>query len=323
MKIVVLAVTLGMVSACAPKGGIVSERPTFYVERLSTSYSGSPAVALSRWASGRQIFLLDNTYRLTKTITLKNGPTGGGDLAFDPRGDLYDADSGGPNPTGQYLLIFAPPYDTPTTRIFFPHHVADSIAIDGKTGVFAVLANAAEMSDDPEVVFFPAGSTKPCAVVVLANGTVLGGGASFDAESDLFFTQYVGPNQNLVSISGECRPGAPITYTPPIPGVDGGPQFNTFDQLVLNKGFYDVVYTYAHPAHGSLGKLLKTTTLNKAHGSYVAMVALSSNGKALFAIPYFQKGAYVYKYPSGGNFTKEIALPAGVSSIAVNPPLTP
>lgn len=321
---IVLTATLAVASACAPKGGIVSEQPAIYPERRSSgSPIGIPAVALSRWGAGRQIFLLGSKYSLIKTITLKNGPTGGGVLAFAPDGNLYDADSGAPSPSGQNLLIFAPPYDAPRTTIPFPHHVATSVAIDSKSGVFAVLANAAQMSDDPEVFFFRAGTTKPCAVVSFANGTVLGTRASFDAENKLFFTQFVGANQNLVSVSGECRGGSPVTYAPPISGTYDGPYFNTSDQLAFNNGFSGLIYTYAHPRDGSLGKLLFTTSLNEAHGNHMGMAGLSSDGKFLFAAPYYRTGAYLYKYPTGGNYTEAITLPAEVSSTAVNPPLTP
>ena len=99
--------------------------------------------------------MFDSLYRKYKEITIKSGPTGGGWLAFDRDSNLYFADSGSPDPWGYNLLIFAPPYDGPPKTISVkPNHNAQSVAIDPKTGVFALISNGHDVFYNPEVLFF-------------------------------------------------------------------------------------------------------------------------------------------------------------------------
>lgn len=128
-------------SACTPSGGPAETRslPNSRVidsPSLST-VPGTPTLALSPYGKGREISLFhrltDGQYRHFKTIQWNGGPTGGGQMAFDSDGNLYLADAGTPWLVGHFVLIFAPPYGSPPTRVSVGiNSVADSIAVDPK-----------------------------------------------------------------------------------------------------------------------------------------------------------------------------------------------
>jgi hypothetical protein len=65
-------------------------------------------------------------------------------------------------------LIFAPPYNRVSTRIDFPVNVNWGVAVDPKTGIFAV---ALQSGNKGYVEFFRHGSQAPCAMVSDPSGS--------------------------------------------------------------------------------------------------------------------------------------------------------
>src|SRR5579885_869778 len=324
----ILSVTVGLLNGCAPTSAIVTSPASQSTAVDASTFSAPiPALALSPYGKGHEheVELFDKDYKLIKTIVWSYGPAGGGTLAFDSNAKLYLADSGIPNAWGHNLLIFSPPYTAAPRKISVgPNRVADGVALDSKTGVFAILAAAANQYYNYQVLFFKDGTSTPCATVNFSVGSYFEPSEAFDADGNLFLAQFTGGGYvKFVSIAGECKAQAPVIYSPQFVDTVSHFQFNPSNEFVVDFNYPAGIQTFAHPQNGTFGQPLHITTLNKANGAYVSMAGLSADGKTIFAIPYFKRNVYLYHYPAGGAPYRTIITDARVDAAAVNPPGIP
>ncbi len=249
---------------------------------------------------GSSILLFNGRHRQIGVINVKGG-YGLGAVAMDKQGDIYLAHSGRPNTVGEDVDVYAPPYTSQPTVI--PTHVgfADGVAIDWKTGVFAVISNCNRPCNKANVLFFRHGSTRPCADVQFRN-VVLDIPSTFDAAGTLFLNLISGgTGQQVVSISGECGATTYVSYLPNLPSISDM-QFNKSNQLVIDTTFnYNTgIVTYPHPSNGKLGNPISRTILQEIDGAPAVMVTLTSDGKGVWAATFEKRGTALYKFPQGG-----------------------
>jgi len=325
----ILSVTVGLLNGCAPTSGIGTSSSASYAvagdsENTVVSLS-TPSLAVTPYGRGHEIDLFDSDYNQYKTVVWKSGPVGGGSLAFDRKGNLYLADSGTPYAVGDKLFIFSPPYSAPPQVVSVgPNHVAFGIALDQKTGVFAILAAPGNQYYSSQVLFYLQGQSTPCATVKFPIGTNFEASEAFDAQGNLFLAEFTGGGYvKFISIAGECKAQAPLVYNPQFVNTISDFQFNPSDQFVVDFNYPAGIQTFAHPQNGTFGQPLHITILNKANGAYVAMGGLSADGKTIFAIPYFKRNVYLYHYPAGGAPYKTIITDSKEGNLAVNPPGIP
>jgi len=274
--------------------------------------SAPPALALS----GLKLYLYDSQLQQIGSI---DAPGGVGAVAIDKAGDIYHdcyCDY------TQKVYVYNPPYiHKPHIVSLYSEGYARGIAVDWKTGIFAVVTDPLGPNYNAAVTFFRHGATKPCAVVQAPNGWYVEvTSAAFDAEGNLFTAFLTGSKAFIASVSGECSASSFVTYTPLL----NNPyrlQFNSKDQLVI--GFYrsGPIVTYEHPANGKLGKVVSTTAIDKLNGQMTDMMVLSSDGKGVWAAN-FNNEVGLYPYPAGGAPTTVIKQ-SSVGAAAVYPQLQP
>ncbi|MEO9262886.1 MAG: hypothetical protein ABI282_02235, partial [Candidatus Baltobacteraceae bacterium] len=157
--------------------------------------------------------------------------TGVGTLATDPRGNLYVA------PNQEYdvdkLKIFASPYTGSPKVIHIPGQIVRGIAVDQRTGVFAVLSDSSRPGGGPSrITFFMSGATTACNIVHQPrNLTNFFSGAAFDREGVLFLIAGSAAGHPLASTAGECKAKTVQVY--PFRNTQDYLAFNADDNLVL------------------------------------------------------------------------------------------
>lgn len=317
-RLAVCLVLLWLACACSSSMGL----PSRQIQTTKVSSSplagkfaeiGTPALILGQ--NPKPVVLFDAMDEVIGTLD-----TAGGATATDPQGDIYIANFRN-SPT---LKIYASPYDSRPAAITFKGFTS-GVAVDWKTGVFAVPTEPNCCYGSVE--FFKHGATKPCAVVKKAPGMEnFSSSATFDASGVLFVAVGIdnGSQAEIASVSGECKATKFVQYTPALRYISHL-QFNADNELVVDPstGFSSPpIMTFAHPSNGALGKLLHSTTLDQINGKPVSMIALTNDGKYVWAAPTFNTGVGLYKYPAGGAPIKKISGYYGIGG-AVNPPLLP
>ncbi len=236
-----------------------------------------------------------------------------GAVAMDKQGGIYVANF---VEYSYKFKIFMPPYTGPPTVIKF-YNGLNGVAVDSTTGVFAVPGFSA-------VSFFRHGSTTPCAVVKEPDGLgEFGAQDSFDASSTLYLDYLTAGGEGVASIAGECNATTVVQYSKTIRFI-GALAFNHLNQLVIQQLVNlagGTVFTYAHPTNGKFGNLISTTTLANIDGKSPLMSTFTSDGKGLWAAPFFGSGIGLFNYPAGGKPVRLIRAWNG--NAAVYPPLVP
>jgi hypothetical protein len=251
------------------------------------------------------------------------GQNGGSILAVDAKGDLYDAQLDEP-----YLEIWKPPYNDPTI-VTPPLPRLSSVAVDRRTGVFAILAST-RPGGGATVFFYRPHQTSPCDAVSV--GALINTASVFDREGTLFFE--AGDPQTIFSVSGECSATNVLQLSFKTPIYPGWIAVSKDDNIVIQsfgsaddkhdaKATYPI-YTYAHPANGQFGDPIATTILTTYGNNpetLERMLALGSDGTTLWGCSNFASGLRLFRYPRGGNSIRTIDTTPG--TVAVFPPLVP
>jgi hypothetical protein len=246
-------------------------------------------------------------------------PVGTGESRLDQEGNYYQADPVNP----PRLLIFAPPYDRVSTRITFSVNVNWGVAVDPKTGVFAV---ALQSGNKGYVEFFRHGSQVPCATVSEPEGSILATGLVFDAEGRLFVLDEEVSNETVASIAGECQAKSVVVYhfptqINPLPPLT----FTSNDRLVFQDGVTETIQTYELPQNNQFGAPIATTRLVPTGSKPMLLECLTNDGGHLWASelpPGSQQPLAEYQYPSGGKPVAFIHV-ANPGGCAVFPPIVP
>lgn len=285
-----------------------------YASRSVASNSTIPALAASSGVGEPSVKLFN---AMNKKVAQLAAP-GIGFLAFDTNGDIYLS----PLNMAE-LLVYAPPYTQQPTTIALPGN-AGRVAVDWKSGVFALIAAPSSPNGTSKVVFFRHGTTVPCKKVQWAAGNLASVG-TFDADGTFFTIIANGDGTNTVaSVAGECAARTVQTYSPNI-GEVGTIGFNSEDQLAIDTYYRDgkpgPVVTYPHPKSGVLAAPISKTYLGAINGLAPVLETLGSDGKSLWAGNY--TGSFAeYDYPSGGKPIKIINVYQGYS-IDVYPQVLP
>lgn len=237
-------------------------------------------------------------------------------VALDKQGDIYLS---GAYQYSNTIEIYAPPYNRRATVVSLAKEgYVRGVAVDWKTGVFAVGTQPAGFESHSEVTFFRHGSTTPCATVPVFQ---LYPPLAFDSHSVLFFAFASSDKMGLGSVSGLCDATKAVTYSPLLPNIIGF-GFTPSNDLLVDESFglknNGPKVTFAHPANGKLGKILATTMLDRFDGVGPTLLTLSSDGKTIWASA-FTKGLAQYQYPEGGAPLHVIDLKR-IYSGAVYPP---
>lgn len=187
--------------------------------------------------------------------------------------------------------------------------------------LLVAVANILSTSGGPgSVSFYERGKTKACANVSDATNFARVYFEAFDANGNLFVDGASAAGRTTVGeIAGGC--GAKKIQPLVLKGVTlqfpGGVAVNVKNQIVVGDQQAGVLYTFAQPKGGSLGKPLATTPLRS--GGTVGF-ALTKNGTDLWAASGYP-GISEYAYPAGGTPVKSLAV--GYGGIAVTPAETP
>lgn len=264
----------------------------------SAAATGIPSLAVSR-AKGPSIELFNAMDKKVGDLSTPDY----GFLSFDRQGDIYLSEL-----NEAALLIYAPPYTQAPTTINLPGN-GGQVAVDWKTGVFAVIASPESPFGIDKILFFRHGETKPCKAIYPKFGNQ-DSYAVFDAEGTLFAA--VADNNDtdtVISFAGECDAKSYQTYSPAL-NVNGL-LFNSSDQLVVST--YTVanrpgpVVTYGHPHGGVLGAPVHKTYLKDVNGFGMYADAISSDDKTLWATN-SRNAIAQYNYPSGGSPLRSIDI---------------
>lgn len=248
--------------------------------------------------------------------------TGVGALATDPHGNLYVAPNQG---STDKLEIFAPPYTGSPRRIQIPDEIVKGVAVDQRSGVFAVLSDSAQPGGGPSrITLFKPGATTACDVVHQPqNLAVFFTGAAFDREGVLFFTAGTNSGQfPLASTGGECA--AKVVQVYPFRNSLDYLTFNSDDDLVVQaytRHGAGAIYTFAHPKNGRFGSPIATTILQPEKGYVPIFHSMSSDGRHLWA-DYINNDVELFDYPGGGTPIKSFPVYNAINA-AVYPAVVP
>lgn len=289
------------------------------LDRVSRPVFGTstvPSVAVSSNGTNPSVQVFNATY---KKIADLPAPYIGA-LAFDPQGDIYLSVSNQPE-----LLVYSPPYMQVPTTITLRGN-GGQVAVDWRTGVFAVVASPSSPHGSSKVMFFTHGSTSPCKIVQWAAGD-LATQAAFDADGTFFTTAISGNEMDTVaSVTGECSANTIKTYAPAIARGFGVLEFNAKNQLViqtyLQTNYPGPILTYPHPKNGTLGAAISKTSLTQLGGYHPYLTALTNDAKSLWAANGYTGEFAEYSYPGGGKPRKVFKVSQG-TWIDVYPQLVP
>ncbi|HEY6325241.1 MAG TPA: hypothetical protein VIW73_01820 [Candidatus Cybelea sp.] len=288
---------------------------------------GKPLVFVSDNNGNVDIFLQRGKKAMVGRITGLTLST----LATDSAGDLYVADVLSNN-----LIVYAPPYTKGPKLKFTAGREPQDVAVS-REGIIAVTTCTIPSGSQcgAGVLFYAAGSTTPCATVLVDPSTFSGGlfGAAFDHKGNLYVDGYNLATKAAVAakIDGGCKAKRATTLA--INNTIAYPISIRVDKsgriAILDAPEYKaVIDTYNPPTGGSLGTPVSTTTLSvptyagdftfRASGGHV-WVDFQSLG------PSYGSAASEYAYPSGSAPGRTVmgdpsSAPGGV---AVTPPLVP
>jgi hypothetical protein len=244
-------------------------------------------------------------------------PAPAGHYASDAQGTLYDTPFGNTN----RLMILDPPYRKISAEIIFKGYITDTVAVDPRTGVFAV---ALQKGYQFFVQFFKRGSLTSCATVKTPVQYIFG--LAFDREGTLFFLNAF---PAIDSIAGQCQATTMEAYTLPSNPVrypDAPLFFNKKDELAFMDEDSRTIVTYEHPVDGRFAQPVLTTTLDipKKDGQYLDCA--STSGASIWADYYYggynSKTLSEFRYPEGGKAIHNVDLTDAFTCTAV-PPLIP
>jgi hypothetical protein len=210
--------------------------------------------------------------------------------------------------------------------------IAWGVASDAKTGILAVISVSNSGFGADYISFFRQGEATPCNVVA-SNGSIQGFGtaAALDAEGTLFFEGSVegGESSAVASLAGECdaKKLNVLSFAQPIDPA-GYMAFDGNDDFVIQDFVGDKpgpIYTYRHPNNGTFGPPIATTSLGSYGGSGPTLLALSSDGKYLWAGDYYGSDVLLYRYPGLEATAPVLVIPNIAQPLAgaVFPPLIP
>jgi len=305
--------------------GLSSYDAAIHTTSLEERQIFNASLFVAPFSDRRSIYVYNSSYARVGTITL-DGDHATNVLATDLSGNLYVARQN----TRDVLIYNAPTYTSFATIELPAKDLVGGVAVDEKTGVFAVLECQCEGAGQISAIyFFRHGETKPCRVFTDFPGA--GVSAVFDAEGTLFF-QAFGQNLFVASVTGECSSGTYTEYSfkQPINPVERY-GISKDDNLIIQANGSDdninspwVLYTYKHPVNGVFNKPVATTPLQlyPASGEEV-YDAISGDGDHIWGSQAFGKqgGTREFAYPQGGKSTRMVDVPPG--EVAIFPPLVP
>jgi hypothetical protein len=314
---ILLGVTgCGQGALTTPASGLSPERVADYEAQSADSRDASRdllVVGAGFTGPGRTL-LFDREHKQIGTIP---GPAG--NYASDGQGTLYET----PFENTNRLMIFDPPYHKIKTEITFKGYITDTVAVDPRTGVFAV---ALQKGSQFFVQFFKHGSVTSCAMVRTPVQYIFG--LAFDREGTLFFLNAF---PAIDSITGQCQattmqayvlPSSPVRY-PENPLF-----FNKQDDLAFLDEDARTIVTYKHPSDGKFTQPVLTTTLQLPKGDgrdFQVLDCASSSGTAIWATYMSNENprqVSEFRYPQGGKALLDIPLDSAYSCTTV-PPLVP
>lgn len=294
---------------------------------------GKPLVFIS-YGGAIDIYLQGGKNKLVGQIT---GPIGD-DLATDTAGDLYSANESFSSNT---VTVYAPPY-TEGPKLTLTGRVSYPLAVS-RQGTVAVLGctNPSGSQCTGGFLFYAAGSTTPCATVVVDFSAFPNGifGAAFDHNGNLYFDGTgSGTDAPLAvgKIAGGCKAKNAETLTTTNAVVYAGDiKVNKTGRIAIlaaigTSPYQVVIYTYDPPKHGSLGSPVSSTPLPETIDNASGTFAFQASGRRLWSGYYgvgssYISGAYEFAYPAGGAPEKTIVggLDLETLGVAVTPTLIP
>ncbi len=294
---------------------------------------GKPLVFIS-YGGAIDIYLQGGKNKLVGQIT---GPIGD-DLATDTAGDLYSANESFSSNT---VTVYAPPY-TEGPKLTLTGRVSYPLAVS-RQGTVAVLGctNPSGSQCTGGFLFYAAGSTTPCATVVVDLSAFPNGifGAAFDHNGNLYFDGTgSGTDAPLAvgKIAGGCKAKNAETLTTTNAVVYAGDiKVNKTGRIAIlaaigTSPYQVVIYTYDPPKHGSLGSPVSSTPLPETIDNASGTFAFQASGRRLWSGYYgvgssYISGAYEFAYPAGGAPEKTIVGDPDLETlgVAVTPALIP
>lgn len=318
-------------SFLAMHGGIVPgpgvTRPSFVDPRALRK-----ALVFVSYGGNVDIYLQGGTNKMVGQIT---GPSGL-DLATDTAGDLYSVNFSSSNVT-----IYAPPY-TNGPKLTLPagrDPVGVAVSRQGTVAVTTcTILNGSQCGQG--VLFYAAGSTTPCATVLVDASTFSGGlvYAAFDRKGNLYVDGSNSSTNAAVfgKIDGGCdaQKAKALTTTNTI-AYAGSIKIDKAGRIAILAAvgtypYTTVIDTYGPPTKGSLGSPVSTTPLPGTTSSYSGTFAFRTSGLSLWAGreglgSSYAAGASEFAYPAGGTPEKTImGTPESFTyGVAVTPALVP
>jgi hypothetical protein len=244
-----------------------------------------------------------------------------GPLDTDRAGNLFVA----PNQNyGDFVAVYAPPYTAKRTLIKLPGQLVLDVAVDHRSGNFAVVSTSAQPGGGrSRISFYKRGDIVPCNVLEQPSDiSTFFASAAFDQEGKLFFAVGLpGGVATLAESAGQCAASniQLLSFRDGLQ-IDLAMNFNRDDQLVIEgRGTERRIYTFAQPRYGIFDQPIYTTILQRDDKFVPLYFTLSSDGHHIWG---GNPNVNLYRYPQGGAPIRSISAHDPVHA-TVFPPAGP
>ena len=289
---------------------------------------GKPLVFVS-YGGTIDIFRQGGNNKLVGEIS---GPTGL-DLATDAAGNLYSANQ---SFSSSSVTVYAPPY-TSGPILTLPGGIGVAVSRRGVVAVEGCTMPGSQCGLG--VQFYAAGSTTPCATV-LVDQSIFSDGlsyASFDRKENLYIIGVSAGTFGPVyaKIDGGCNAKkAKMLTTANTIAFAGSIRVDSAGRIAILAATADqnvlTIDTFDPPKGGSLGSPVSTSPLPGTVSNYSGAFAFQATGRGIWAgyggvPPSNDWGASEFAYPAGGAPEKTVvdSSQAITYGVAVTPPLVP
>ncbi len=315
----------------AMHSGIVSRQRVTTPSFMDPRAVGKPLLFVS-YGDPIDIYLQGGKNKLVGQIAGADGV----DLATDTAGNLYSANE---TYSTSSVTVYAPPY-TNGPKLTLPGGTGFFGVAVSRQGTVAVAGCTIQSGSQCEwgVVFYAAGSTTPCATVLVDQAAFVAlNYAAFDGKENLYIDTAGSSTQAAVigKIDGACHAKKAMTLTTTNTfQYAGSIKVSKAGRIAILTAPSDfsvaTIYSYDLPKGGRLGSPVATTPLPGAASSYAGTFAIQAGGRRIWVGqenvgPSSTPGASEFAYPTGGAPEQTVMGTPGTLTvgIAVTPPLVP
>jgi hypothetical protein len=259
------------------------------------------------------------------------------DVATDAEGNLYSANV---SFSSTSVTVYAPPY-TKGPKLTLNGRTSFPIAVSrrGTVAIFGCTIPSGTQCGSG-FLFYAAGSTTPCATVLVDASTFPGVfGAAFDGKVNLYFDSPGSGTEAPLPvgrISGGCNANKVETFTTAnTTAYAGGIKVDRAGRIAIltaaaTSPYMVAIDTYDPPKKGSLGSPVSTTPLPGTLVSNSGSFAYQASGRGFWTGEEqlgasYASGASEFAYPAGGSPKKTVtgAPKSQAYGVAVTPALVP